>query len=167
MTIDPTLEVRIADEQDVDAMMALAIMGARENGLSDPNPVKLLEDIWPALQRTSGLMGVIGPRDTRIAQGAILLRIVTPWYTDQEVLEERAIFIHPEHRSAKGGRAARLCEFSKLVALKLDLPLLIGVLSNQRTEAKMRLYKRFFGEPAGAYFIFNARTGGAEREAAD
>jgi hypothetical protein len=43
----------------------------------------------------------------------------------------------------------------------MGMPLLIGVLSNSRTEAKIRLYKRHFGEPAGAYFLYNARTGEA------
>ena len=69
-------------------------------------------------------------------------------------------FIHPDYRSAKGGRARRLCEFSKQAADSLGIPLIIGVLSNNRTEAKVRLYKRQFGEPSGAFFLYNARTGG-------
>jgi hypothetical protein len=77
----------------------------------------------------------------------VLLRIVTTWSSDELVLEERAIFIHPDFRSAKGGRASRMCEFSKRVAERMQLPLMIGVLSNQRTEAKVRLYKRHFGQP--------------------
>lgn len=161
MTVDPSLAVRIADTQDVDAVMALAIMGAKENGLSNPNERKILEDIWPALERRNGIMGAIGPRDTRVVQGAVLLRIVVPWYTDQEVLEERAVFIHPDYRAAKGGRAARLVEFSMLAAEKFGMPLLIGVLSNQRTEGKVRLYRRFLGEPSGAYWIHNGHTGEA------
>jgi len=43
----------------------------------------------------------------------VLLRIGTMWYSDERVLEEKAIFIHPDFRSAKGGRARQLCEFSK------------------------------------------------------
>jgi hypothetical protein len=81
------------------------------------------------------------------------------WYSDANVLEERAIFIHPEFRNAKGGRARRLCEFSKRAADTLEVPLMIGVLSNHRTEAKVRLYERQFGKPSGAFFLYNARTG--------
>jgi hypothetical protein len=81
------------------------------------------------------------------------------WYSDDEVLEERAIFIHPDYRSAKGGRARRLCEFTKLTADTLGVPLIIGVLSNHRTKGKIRLYERQFGEPSGAFFLYNARTG--------
>jgi hypothetical protein len=84
------------------------------------------------------------------------------WYSDHSVLEERAIFVDPDCRSAKGGRARRLCEFSKQTADALELPLIIGVLSNHRTEAKVRLYERQFGKPSGAFFLYNARTGHKE-----
>jgi len=88
------------------------------------------------------------------------------WYSDAQVLEERAIFIHPDYRSAKGGRARRWCEFSKRTADGLGIPLIIGVLSNHRTEAKVRLYERQFGKPSGAFFLYNATTG-AYRTAAE
>ena len=81
------------------------------------------------------------------------------WYSDSRILEEKAIFIHPDYRSAKGGRARRLVEFAKRCAGELDIPLLIGVLSNDRTEAKVRMYERQFGKATGAFFLYNARTG--------
>jgi hypothetical protein len=81
------------------------------------------------------------------------------WYSDDRILEEKALFIHPEYRSAKGGRARRLCEFAKRAAEQLEMPLLIGVLSNNRTVAKIRMYERQFGEPNGAFFLYNGRTG--------
>lgn len=152
MTVDPKLEVRIGTLDDLDDMMELALMGAAENGISVSNPRKVLEEVYPALSRQGGIMGVIGPVGGK-PEGGVLLRIVEPWYTDQEVLEERAIFIHPDHRSAKGGRAARLCEFSIKASDELNLPLMIGVLSNHRTAAKVKLYTRFFGEPSGAYWF--------------
>ena len=43
---------------------------------------------------------------------------------------------------------------------------MIGVLSNHRTEAKVRLYERQFGKPSGAFFLYNARTG-TQRAAAE
>jgi Uma2 family endonuclease len=82
------------------------------------------------------------------------------WYSDTMIVEEKAIFIHPDFRAAKGGRAKRLCEFSKQVADTLGIPLIIGVLSNSRTEAKVRMYERQFGAPAGALFLYGATTGG-------
>ena len=153
------LDVRVGTPEDVDAVMEIALSASKENGFVDPNPRRLLGEIWPALNLEKGLVGIIGnPNDK--AEGAVLLRVGQMWYSDQEVLEEKAIFIHPDYRSAKGGRARRLCEFSKQVADSLSMPLIIGVLSDQRTEAKVRMYERQFGKPSGAFFLYNARTGG-------
>lgn len=151
------LEVRIGTAEDVDDIMSLALSACDENGFVEPNPAKLLHEIWHGLTLEKGVVGVIGERGK--PEGAVLLRIGSMWYSDREVLEEKAIFIHPDYRSAKGGRARRLCEFSKQVADSLGIPLIIGVLSNNRTKAKVRLYERQFGEPSGAFFLYNARTG--------
>lgn len=152
------LTIRIATTKDVHEVMQLALSACDENGFVNPNPVKLLNDIWPALEQKGGLVGAIG-KPNGIIEGVILLRIGAMWYSDDIVLEEKAIFIHPDHRSAKGGRARRLCEFSKQVADGLGIPLIIGVLSNHRTEAKVRMYTRMFGEPSGAFFLYRAKTG--------
>ena len=153
------LKVRIGTPEDVDGVMSLAMSACEENGFIEPNPKRLLGEIWPALNLDRGLIGIIGdPSDTM--EGAVLLRVGNMWYSDQSVLEEKAVFIHPKYRSAKGGRASRLCEFSKKAAEELKMPLIIGILSNHRTEAKVRMYQRQFGTPAGAFFLYNARTGG-------
>jgi len=152
------LRIRIGTPADVDEMMQVAMSACEENGFVDPNPLKLLHEMWPALHLDNGLVGIISGSNDMI-EGAILLRIGTMWYSDQKVLEEKAIFIHPEYRSAKGGRARKLCEFSKQVADTLGIPLIIGVLSNNRTEAKVRLYERQFGKASGAFFLYGAATG--------
>lgn len=158
------LKIRTGTPEDVDAVMEIALSACDENGFVSPNPKRLLGEIWPALNRDKGIIGIIGPENGSV-EGAVLLRIGTMWYSDQEVLEEKAIFIHPDFRSAKGGRARRLCEFSKQAADSLGIPLIIGVLSNHRTEAKVRLYERQFGKPSGAFFLYNARTGGWQEAA--
>ena len=152
------LGVRIGTPDDVDGVMELALSACDENGFVSPNPKKLVQEIWPALNLDRGLLGIIGNTGEKL-QGAVLLRVGSMWYSDDEVLEEKAIFIDPKYRSAKGGRARRLCEFSKHVADNLGMPLIIGVLSNHRTEAKVRLYERQFGKPSGAFFLYGATTG--------
>jgi hypothetical protein len=152
--------VRIGTPDDVDGMMEIALAACAENGFVDPNPQRLLAEIWPELNRDHGIVGIIGNPGERL-EGAVLLRVGTMWYSDRQVLEEKAIFIAPEFRSARGGRARRLCEFSKQAADGLGLPLIIGVLSNHRTAGKVRMYRRIFGEPSGAFFLYGARTGEA------
>ena len=160
------LSVRIGTPDDVDDIMSLALSACDENGFVEPDPVRLLTEIWPALNLEDGVIGIIGKNGEK-PEGAILLRVVTMWYSNHQILEEKAVFIDPQYRSAKGGRARCLCEFAKKVADSLGLPLLIGVLSNQRTEGKVRLYERQFGPPSGAFFLYNARTGGWKAEAAE
>jgi hypothetical protein len=152
------LGVRIGTPEDVHKMMDLALSACDENGFVEPNTHKLLGEIWTALNTEDGLVGIIdGGND--VLEGAVLLRIGTMWYSDSKVLEEKAIFIHPEYRKAKGARARRLCKFSKQVSDSLGIPLIIGVLSNHRTKGKVRMYEREFGEPSGAFFLYGAKTG--------
>ena len=153
------LKVRVAVPEDLDEIMQIALMACEENGFLHPNPAKLAAEIWPALHQDHGICAVIGEPGGKI-EGLVLLRIGHMWYSDTMIVEEKAIFIHPDFRAAKGGRAKRLCEFSKQVADNLGIPLIIGVLSNSRTEAKVRMYERQFGAPAGAFFLYGATTGG-------
>lgn len=152
------LKIRLGTPDDEVAMLQLAINAWEENGIKGVNPQKMLGMIKPALYLWQGLVGIIGEPNGKI-EAAILLRISQMWYSDDWMLEEKAIFVDPEFRNAKGGRARRLCEFSKKVAEDLNIPLLIGVLSTHRTEAKVRLYERQFGSPAGAFFLYNVQTG--------
>lgn len=152
------LGVRAGTPEDIIPMMDLAMAACEENGFVNPNPKKLGDEIYSALHLEHGLVGII-EGENGVLEGAVLLRIGSMWYSDDPVIEEKAIFVHPTCRSAKGGRARRLCEFTKLVADNLGLPLIIGVLSNHRTKGKIKLYERQFGEPSGAFFLYNARTG--------
>jgi hypothetical protein len=155
------LTIRLATTDDLDEVMRLAVTACEENGFLNASTELLVREIYPALQQDHGLCPVIGPANGEI-QGLALLRIGAMWYSPETVLEERAIFIYPQYRAAKGGRATRLCEYTKKVADTLNLSLVIGVLSNTRTAGKVRMYTRIFGEPAGAFFLYNARTAGTK-----
>jgi N-acetylglutamate synthase-like GNAT family acetyltransferase len=154
---DDSLEIRLATTADMAEVMKLAITACEENGFLNASAELLAREIWPALIQDHGLCPVIGQKGGAI-EGLALLRIGAMWYSHTTVVEEKAIFVYPEFRSAKGGRARRLCEYSKHVADSLGIPLLIGILSNTRTEAKVRMYKKIFGEPAGAFFLYGARA---------
>lgn len=154
------LEIRIGKPEDMDACMQLAMAACDENGFMTPDFGKIAAEMWCALHGDHGLVGLIG-KPGGLPEGAVLLRIGAVWYSSAQTLEEKSVFIDPKFRSAKGARARKLCDFSKKAADMLQLPLLIGVLSNSRTEAKVRMYKRQFGEPSGAFFLYGAKTGEA------
>lgn len=152
------LKVRTGTPEDVHPMMALALTACEENGLTNPDPIKLLGEIWSSLNLVHGIVGIIGDAGKPI-EAALLLRAEPMWYSSDLSLVERAIFVHPDFRAARGGRARMLVDFAKRASEMLGLPLVIGILSSQRTEAKVRLYERSFGPPSGAYWIFNGATG--------
>lgn len=157
------IKVRIGVPQDMEAVMELALMVCEENGIFQPNIYKVAADIWPSLHQDGGLVGVIGSPGNRV-EGFVLLKIGTMWYADSAIVEEKTVYVHPDFRNSPGGRASKLCEFSKQVSDELGLPLIIGVLSNSRTKSKVKMYERLFGEPAGAFFLYGAKTGQWERQ---
>lgn len=155
-----TLTVRTGTLSDLEEMMELAMLACDENGFANPSQAKLLQDIYPALCQDHGIVGIVGEQGG-IIEGAVLLRIGSPWYSTDTIIEEKAVFVHPDYRSAKGGRAARLIEFAKKVSDDLGLPLAMGVLSDERTISKVKTYGRIFGPPSGAYWLYGTRTGSA------
>lgn len=152
------VNVRVATPDDLDGVMELALMVCRENGIFEPNLLKILSDIWPSLHQEQGIVGVIGEPGERL-QGFVLLRVGNMWYSDATILEEKTVFIHPKFRKASGGRARKLCRFSKKVADELGMPMIIGVLSSHRSPGKLRLYESEFGPPAGGFFLYGVQTG--------
>jgi hypothetical protein len=153
------IAIRIATPDDLKPVMELAIMAAEENGFLDASAERLLNDVWPALHQDHGLCAVIGPK-TGTIEGMLVVRIGTLYYSDQMCIDEKVIYVRPEFRGAKGGRATKLCEFGKHMSDVLGLPLCAGIISNTRTAAKVRMYERIFGPPAGAFFLYGAVTRG-------
>lgn len=161
LSIYDDLKIRLGTTADMDEVMQLAIMAAKENGVMNASQLLLAKTIWPKLELQHGLIGCIGPKDGKI-EGMVVLQIGTLHYTDEPCIEELVLFVHPDYRAAKGGRATKLCEFSKSVADKLGLKLIIGVFSSINTQQKVKLYERVLGPAAGSYWIYGGTTGAKE-----
>ena len=162
LNIYDDLKLRLGTPDDMRQVMDLAIAAAKENGLVNASHVLLAKTVWPALCQDHGLVGCISKKGSSEIEGMIVLNVGTLFYSNEPCLEEKVVFVKPEYRSARGGRARKLCEFSKSAADGLGLPLIIGVFSSVETQAKIGLYKRIFGEPAGLYFLYGGKTGGHE-----
>ena len=161
LSIYDDLKLRLGTTDDMSEVMDLAIAASKENGLVNASTLLLAKTIWPALEQNFGLVGCIG-REGGPIEGMVVLTVGTLFYGTEKVLEERVVFVRPEYRNARGGRAKKLCSFSKSVADRLGMPLIIGVFSSVQTRQKIELYKREFGEPSGIYFLYNGKTGAKE-----
>jgi len=154
--------VRVADSGDEEALMTLCRFLHGENGIFDLDETAVRYAVRKAIvgsaEQRHGIIGVIGPSDA--IEGAIFLEPACLWYTTQPCLQELFNYVYPQFRSSSNSND--LIEFAKWIADHFKLPLMIGVLSNRRTQAKVRLYRRALGEPSGAFFLHNAVTGRGE-----
>ncbi len=159
-TTQPTAKrfprVRVAVPEDFAGIMTLCRQLYAENGAVNVD--------WPSVENTvmdgvnghQSCLGVIGKPEQ--LEGMIYLRISRMWYSSDIILEELFNFVGAEFRRSHNAKA--LLEFAKTNADRLEVPLLIGVISNAKTAAKIRLYSRYLGAPAGAFFLYGAHTGG-------
>lgn len=141
--------VRLATEEDKDQLMHLGRMLHEENGLFPMDEQMCFETMYRALNKKGGVIGVIGPSHS--LEGVICLEINNFWYSRIPHLVELFNFVHPDHRRSNHAKA--LINFAKQCATQ-DLKLLIGIISNEKTQAKVRLYERQLGKPAGAFFVY-------------
>lgn len=158
MTGDPT-RVRIADERDEDALLEICHFVHGENGLFAFSEERVHRQITGAIRGSvgdrTGLAGVIG--EYNALQGAILISLGQEWYSDDWQLQELFSYVYPQYRSTPASQD--LLAFADQIQARFGIPLVIGVLSNQRTEAKVRLIRKQFGPACGAFFVRGATTG--------
>lgn len=152
------VHVRVGTPDDLLGCMEMFSQANLENGIDKLSREKLISIVWPSLHQDGGVIGIIGNVGEK-PEGVVLLRIESLWYSDAPVIAEKLVFVDPDYRSARGGRARKLCEFSKKVSDELGMPLIIGIVSNDRTKGKVRMYERLLGPAAGAYFLYNGKTG--------
>ncbi len=150
--------VRIATRADSDEIMQLLGIMHAEGGILPLDEMCARKTFDMAFDRQGGILGVIGPPGD--IRAMIFLLISRFWYTKQHHLEELFNFVRPDMRrvSARSDEnyGPRMIEFAKECAVELGMPLTIGILTNQRMEGKVRLYRRSLGVPAGAWFVHNA-----------
>lgn len=149
-------EIRIGTVDDVHDIMSQLSNTYEEMGFTNISPVKVLQEVYASLALDRGIFGLIGNRGETI-QAGVLLRIGKPWYSDDDVVEERGIFVHPDYRSGRLGLARKLCDFSKKFAEDMGLPLIVGIQSTTQIAPKIKLYERVFGEQKGAFFVYNLK----------
>lgn len=147
--------VRVATAADEEGVIALCHELHGENGLFPIDEQRVRWQLKSMLARENGIIGVIGNGKL---EGCIAMMIDDMWYSDKgKHLLELFNFVHPDFRSPPG-RAKALIKFAKKCADELELPLIIGIISNERTEAKVRLYQRQLTQ-VGAFFLYGATTG--------
>ena len=147
-------EIRLAAPSDEAEIFALLLMMHAENGVFSVDRLKVREGIKQGTERRGGMVFVIdGPTQIEATIGLVLSPAA--WYTSDVALHEMWNFVHPDYR--RSPHAKNLIEAAKWASGSLSragMPLTMAVVSNIRTEAKCRLYRRLV--PAmGQFFVYN------------
>lgn len=148
-------DVRPAEPQDEDKIISMIQLLHDENGLFPLSTKKVRQYMQRYFRREGALIGVIG--DVGDPVGSIYLEIGQPYYSEAWYLNEAWNFVHPDHR--RSDYAKKLLGWAKHVSEEMQLPLMLGIVSNHRTEAKIRLYEKQL-EKAGAFFVWNRHLAG-------
>lgn len=146
-----TSPVRKAVPDDEPEIFDMCCELHRENAMFSMDEDKVRGMLRRAFDGSGAIIGAIGP--TNKIEGCIFLIISSLWYSSDWCLEELWSFVLPQHR--KSNNAKDLVNFAKQCSTELSIPLVIGVVSNIRTQAKIGLYRRQLSDPVGAYFAFN------------
>jgi|SRR5882762_211628 len=148
--------VRIATEADRMEIWRLFLGGHKENGLFSLSPEKVDYFLTRVLNPhliphgdigPRGAIGVIGP--VGHLEGIVFVTIGSYWYSNDKHIEEFIVYVDPECRVSNHAKA--LIQWMKDQVEATGLPLVTGILSTERTEAKCRLYRRFLPR-AGEFF---------------
>lgn len=142
--------VRLAVPEDVPELMNLMRTACGEDGQHPIDEEKVYAMVRRYLDKGGALIAVIGEVGKPVAY--LIMVIDQIWYSTDYQLLELSLFVHPDHR--RSNYAKQLMAFSKQASHGLDLDLTIGVLSNDRTAAKVRLYQRQFNQ-VGAFFVYH------------
>jgi len=154
ISFDDCPDIRLAEVEDIPSLMALTQLAAAEDAQHPYDPEKVFNVVRRHYEKTGGLIAVAGPKGEPI-RGYLIMIVDEIWYSPDYQLLELSLFVSPEYR--KSTLAKQLMAFSKAASEGLKLDLTIGVLSNERTAAKVRLYQRQF-KTAGAYFMYRPQS---------
>jgi len=140
--------VRVARPEDEDEIVSLILLLHSENGMFTAVEEYIRDEVRRLTHKDGGLIGVIDGESGKI-EGTVGFDISSWWYTDDLCINEKWNFVHPDHRRTT--HAKRLIEFGKWCSDQLKIPLFMGIITNDRTEAKERLYRRQLHR-IGGYF---------------
>jgi GNAT superfamily N-acetyltransferase len=153
--------VRLATPADSQELWRLVLQLHNENGMFPLSAGKVQwlmsralypEMIPPGDVGPRGIVGVIGP--VGALEAIVVLLIGQHWYSEEHHLEEIAVHTDPEHR--KSNHAKAIIQWMKDQADNTGMSLLTGVMSNHRTEAKCRLYRRMLPK-IGEFFMITPK----------
>ncbi len=145
--------VRLAVRRDEPAIYDHLLLLYAENAMGRLSPERSQKKIKRATRGNGGVIGIIDGLLGPVA--SVGLELGQWWYSDDWQLSELWVFVDPAHRGH--GHEKALIDFAKQCASTLKVQLLMGIVSDHRVSAKVRLYQRMLPQ-AGALFLWGDKT---------
>src|SRR5690348_3529822 len=158
---DPRNVVRLARPSDFDQLFEICkIMHEEHSYHTFPfSDEKVKAELESSIALNDGIIGIIG--EDVIEACAWLYYGQADWYTEASCLSERMLIVHPQFR--RGTFHIRNLLAWVNATVEHFGTLVVGVISNNRTAAKVRLYRRRFGEPSGVIHFWMPGGNGGRR----
>ena len=145
--------VRVAQPSDEAEIMEMCRKLHAENGLFSFSEDKVRDYLHRCYNRKGAIIGVIG--ESGNIQASTCLLISEMYYTRDWHLAELWNHVLEQFRASRN--AEGLIAFGKKCSEEIGIPFITGIITNTRTAAKVRLYRRILGYPAGAFFVYNGK----------
>lgn len=159
--VEPPM-VRLATKAEEDELMEMCREIHAENGLVSMDETKVREMLNKAFNKEGGIVGVIGEPGN--LEAVIMIIMTSQWSSSDTHLEELFAYVRRPFRTKfKGAKTTKmphaeaLVRFAKKCSDEIGVPLIIGIVTNNRMAGKVRLYRSILGYPAGAYFVVNPK----------
>lgn len=159
LTTVPAPMVRLASKSEEAELMEMCREIHAENGLVSMSEEKVKAMLNRAFNREGGIIGVIGKPGS--LEAIIMIVMTNFWSSEDTHLEELFSYVRRPFRRKLNGpdmpHAEALVNFAKKCSDDIGVPLVIGIITNNRMAGKVRLYRKVLGYPAGAYFVVNPK----------
>lgn len=149
--------IRLAKPGEEAMVFDFFVKSHADNGFFPISSKKVIDTIMRAIRGENASIGIIvGPQGIEAATGLCLEQT---WYSESWFLAELLNYVDVDHRRSRHAQA--LLKFQKdfsdkiTKALGYSVPIIPGILTRSRLQAKMRLFQREF-QQVGALFIYGA-----------
>lgn len=150
--------IRKATPLDAPEIWRLFLQTHRENGIFPLAPQKVTHFLDRAIHPERipsydtgprAQIGVVGPQGR--LEAIVFILISSFWYSEELHLEELLVYVDPEHRKSRHAQAC--IGWMKALSDQLQIPLITGIISKERTASKIRLYDRQLPR-IGAFYMY-------------
>jgi len=145
--------IRAAGQGDAMALFRLLLAMHEENGQASLSHAKVAQQIQQCVS-DPGCMVLVAESEPGRLVGSACIEAQAWWYSDEEALFDRWIYVAPEARRSAARIAYGLLNVLKRVSDSNAMPLVLGIASGRDAARKSIFYQRHGFEAVGSFFIY-------------